>query len=100
MKMKMSKYKYKSAIKKKMLEFALFDLNEAKSSHSKSWFLSSSSFKTANYLKDERFSRLESQLLFKFRTQTLNVKMNFPNMYEDKLCQTCKLFLESQSHLL
>ena len=26
--------------------------------------------------------------------------MNFPNMYQDKLCQTCNLFPESQSHLM
>ena len=26
--------------------------------------------------------------------------MNFPNMYQDTLCQTCGLFQESQSHLL
>ena len=47
----------------------------------------------------EECPKLMVHILFKLRTQTLNVKMNFGNP-EDKLCQVCKLFPETQSHLL
>ena len=71
-----------------------------KMKHEKSDYLNSSSFKTAQYLVDEKFSKSEAQLLFKLRSKTLNVKMNFSQMYSDNLCRVCKLFPESQSHLL
>jgi hypothetical protein len=95
----MSKGRFKNQVKSKVTNYALSELNAAKEKHSKSAFLHSSSFKTAEYLEDHRFSKLESQILFRLRTQTLNVKMNFGNP-EDKLCQVCKLFPETQSHLL
>ena len=96
----LSKNKFKKFIQKKIENFALFELNELKLKHKKSQYLQSSSFKTAEYLVDSRFSRSEAQLLFKLRSQTLNIKMNFQNQHSITLCQICKLFLESQSHLL
>ena len=96
----LSKNKFKKFIQKKIGIFALFELNELKLKHKKSQYLQSSSFKTAEYLVDSRFSRSEAQLLFKLRTQTLNIKMNFQNQQSSTLCQICKLFPESQSHLL
>ena len=68
--------------------------------HEKSEYLHSSSFKTAQYLVDDSFTKTEAHLLFKLRSKTLNLKTNFSQMYSDNLCRICKLFPESQSHLL
>ena len=96
----LSKAKFKNVIMKKIENYALAELNKLKMKHEKSDYLNSSSFKTAQYLVDEKFSKSEAQLLFKLRSKTLNVKMNFSQMYSDNLCRVCKLFPESQSHLL
>ena len=69
-------------------------------SHSKYWYLKSSSFKASSYLVDSRFTKSEAQLLFRLRSKTVNLKVNFPKMYQDNLCKMCKLFPESQAHLL
>ena len=96
----LSKIKSKNMVKKKVERYALMQLNESKRKHSKSQYLNSSSFETAQYLVDNRFSKAEAQLLFKLRSKTLNLKMNFPQQFQDNLCKTCKLFPESQNHLL
>ena len=95
-----SKNKFKKIVETKIDIFALQQLNALKSKHSKSQYLQSSSFKTAGYLIDDRFSKSESQLLFKLRSKTLNVKQNFENQHSNNLCETCMLFPETQSHLL
>ena len=71
-----------------------------KARHEKSQYLNSTSFKTAEYLTDSRFSRSEATLLFKLRSKTLNIKMNFKKQHKSLLCQVCGLFPECQSHLL
>ena len=35
-----------------------------------------------------------------FRSRTIDVKLNFPGQHNDIWCRSCKLFPESQSHLL
>ena len=97
---KISKNKFKKIVETKIDKYALQQLNALKSKHSKSQYLQSSSFKTAGYLIDERFSKSESQLLFRLRSKTLNVKQNFEKQHTNNLCQTCRLFPETQSHLL
>ena len=39
-------------------------------------------------------------MLFRLRSQTLDVKMNYGSRNEDILCEVCKLFPEIQSHVL
>ena len=72
--------------------------------HSKSGYLKSSSFKAASYLVDSNFTKKEAQLLFKLRSKTLNVKLNFQSKdnahLQENLCRTCHLFPETQGHLL
>jgi hypothetical protein len=51
-------------------------MNELKRKHIKSAYLNSSSFKTAEYLEDGRFSR----------SQTTDLKINVPKMSTDNLC--------------
>ena len=98
--LKMSRNLFKKMFRSKVEQAALIDMNALKQKHSKSTFLNSSSLKTSEYLQDGRFSKAETQLLFKLRTQTTDLKMNFPKMYSNTICSTCKLFPESQSHIL
>ena len=96
----LSKLKFKTLIKSKIESFALHKLNEMKLKHEKSQYLHSTSFKVSEYLVDRRFSKSEAQILFKLRSRTLNLKKNFSSQSQDDLCRTCKLFPETQSHLL
>ena len=79
---------------------AVLQLDEMKVRYEKSQYLHSTSLKTAEYLTDSRFSRSESNLLFKLRSKTLHIRMNYQNQHVNILCQICGLFPESQSHLL
>jgi hypothetical protein len=97
---RMSRNKFKGIIEVKVKTFALAELNKLKAKHSKSEKIQSVKFQTANYLTDYRLSRKQQQLLFRLRSRTLNVKMNFSNQHENVLCSTCKLFPETQAHLL
>ena len=96
----LSKLRFKTIIKSKIESYALVKLNAMKQKHEKSQYLKSSSFKVSEYLVDSRFSKSEAQLLFKLRSRTLNLKKNFSSQNQDDLCRTCKLFPETQSHLL
>ena len=95
-----TKNRFKTVVKKKTENLALKELNKLKISDSKSSYLKSSSFKASSYLVDSRFTKSEAQLLFRLRSKTVNLKVNFPKMYQDNLCKMCKLFPESQAHLL
>ena len=97
---KMSKTKFKTIVHKKVTNLALCELNQLKDKHSKSAYLASNSFAIAPYLNDSRFSRRETQVLFRLRSQTLDVRKNFGNQFNDTLCRICNLFSETQSHLV
>ena len=96
----MSKSKFQKIVKNKVETFALSQLEELKKKHSKSEKIESKKFEASKYLSDYRLNRNEQQVLFKLRTQTLDVKMNFQNQHENLLCSTCQLFPETQAHLL
>ena len=96
----MSKNKFKNIVKNKVELLALSELRLIKNKHSKSLNIQSEKLQIASYLIDHRLTRTEQQLLFRLRTRTLNVKMNFENMHTNLYCSTCKLFPETQSHLL
>jgi hypothetical protein len=97
---KMSKSMFQKIVKNKVETFALSQLEELKKKHSKSEKIESKKFEASKYLSDYRLNRNEQQVLFKLRTQTLDVKMNFQNQHENLLCSTCQLFPETQAHLL
>ena len=102
--MELSKSMFKTIVDKKIERYALIELNKMKMKHSKSGYLKSSSFKAASYLVDSNFTKNEAQLLFKLRSKTLNVKLNFQSKenahLQENLCRTCHLFPESQGHLI
>ena len=91
---------FKKLVEEKVKALALKDLNKLKEKHSKSEKFASSSLQVADYLKDPRLMKKQQQLLFRLRSRTLNVKCNFSNQYENVFCSTCKLFPETQAHLL
>ena len=96
----MSKTKFKTIVNKKVTNLAIAELNKLKDKHSKSAYLKSDTFAMAPYLADSRFSKRETQVLFRLRSQTLDARMNFGNQFSETLCRVCKLFPETQSHLL
>ena len=96
----MSKNKFKNIVKGKIENLALLKLNELKMKHSKSENIESTKLRTASYLVYQRLTKYEQQLLFRLRTKTLDVKMNFDRLHADIYCSLCKLFPETQSHIL
>ena len=82
---------------------ALKYLNKKAAKHSKSVELIKTELIEERYLKDKRFSLSDVQMLFKLRTRMLDVKKNFPSLWNNSLtCRTCKDVkeVESQEHLL
>ena len=71
-----------------------------KKNHSKSKYLNCSEVRTADYLTEPDFNTKQKQLLFKLRSRTLDVKLNFQGQHNNIWCISCGLFPESQSHLL
>ena len=76
------------------------ELSVLKRKLSKSYYPSGNSVKIAPYLNDEKFSKKEAQILFSLRSRTMNLKMNFGSQNHDNQSEICKLFPETQSHLL
>ena len=95
-----SKDKFKEYVTKKAKIQQSNFLESLKKKHSKSEFLNCTEIKTAEYLKNPLFNTKQKQLLFKLRSRTLDVKLNFPGQHRDLLCRSCGLYPESQSHIL
>ena len=95
-----SKFTFKSYVKKKVTINHLKYLESLKKKHSKAEHLNCSELKQADYLHDQNFSTHEKRLLFKLRSKTIDVKQNFPGLNKDMWCTSCGLFPENQSHLL
>ena len=47
-----------------------------------------------------RMNRNQSGTIFRTRTRMLDIKGNFPNKYQDKICRACNLQEETQKHVL
>ena len=95
-----SKERFKSFIKSKVKIKFLTEFNNLKKKHSKSKHLDCSRSRTADYLNNTNFNTKQKRLLFKLRSRTLDVKLNFRGQQSNILCISCGLFPESQSHLL
>ena len=104
----------KSAFKKKVAiacrQFTLNKLLNLKEGHSKGANLVYNKLKLRQYLSSNKLSVSDSKLLFKIRSQMLNVKENFRQKYlnetESLYCQHCKNIetstkqIQSQEHIL
>ena len=86
----------KTKVKIKHLEY----INKLKKSHSKATNLVCTDLNLAEYLKDQRLTTKQKQLLFRLRSRTLDVKQNFKDQHKSPWCSSCGLFPETQSHLL
>ena len=97
----MKKHKFKQLVNEKIRESAHSYLILKKESLSKLNNLSSAYY-LKDYLKTDRLTTAEKQLLFNLRTRMVPVKCNYSAMYEDDLsCQLCDTNAnESQEHLL
>ena len=96
----LSKEKFKDYVTKKAKIQQLHFLKTLKKKHTKSEFVDCTELKTAEYLKAPVFNTKQKQLLFKLRSRTLDVKLNFPGHHRDLLCRSCGIYQESQGHLL
>ena len=105
---KMSKYKFKSLVNRKVNDYAFNYLKEKAKKHKKSSKIlenveKESVLKRQPYLKENVFHKYECQLLFKLRSRMLDVKTNFSSYYEkNMMCRICKLqdTVENEQHLL
>ena len=105
---KMSKFRFKRIVDKKINSFAFQYLKEKAAKHEKSLKIlktieTKSSLKRQPYLKGNVFNKSDCQLLFKLRSKMVDVKTNFSNLYnQDFTCRTCKEdgVVENESHLL
>ena len=105
---KLSKTKFKRIVEKKVNSYAFKTLKARASSHSKSLKILScvenqTVVKRQEYLRENRLTKDDCQLLFKLRTKMLDVKSNFSNLYEnDLVCRTCNKLdsVEDEDHLL
>ena len=75
-----SKFSFKSLVKKKVTQHFLLKLEGRKNKNSKSKFLNCEELKMADYIKNPALTTREKQLLFKLRSRTLDVKQNFPGI--------------------
>ena len=74
----MSKLSFKTLVRKKVTKNFLLKLEGRKNQKSKSKFLDCEELKMAHYIKNPALTTREKQLLFKLRSRTLEVKLNFP----------------------
>ena len=97
-----SKQKFKAYVKKKSVELTVEYLLKLKKQSKKSKHLDVREFGISPYLIDSRFSKEDRELLFKLRSRTISVKDNFRNAFidNDMLCELCRLFPCTQSHVL
>ena len=97
----MSKFRFKSYVKKKVREAAFSDLLNIKNSHKKGENISYDKFQIQSYLKSSQLSYDQKCLLFNLRSRMTPVKANFSSMFDDTTCKNCEMNVpESDSHLL
>ena len=99
---KMSKERFKLIVRKSVEKKAVEYLNNIACKHSKSKELIKNKLSREGYLKDQRFSKSESELLFALRTRmVLDIKRNFPTQYNNNFaCDLCQLQVDCQEYLL
>ena len=99
---KMDKKLYMNIIRRKIEYKTLNDLNRIKANHSKVMHLEHLNLKMQNYLmpNENNVKIEESQLIFKLRCRTTEVKMNMKSFYESYECRACGNENESQKHII
>ena len=92
--------KFKSKIKIKIREKTFNYLKEKQMNHSKVKEIKYETFKQQKYMSNYSFTQNDIDLLFKLRTNMIDVKMNFKGMYEKYSCDLCQKDVpQTQVHL-
>ena len=105
---KLSKFRFKRLVDKKVNTFVFQYLKEKAASHSKSLKILKENenkfiMKRPTYLRNSMLLKSDCQLLFQLRSKMLDVKANFSNLYNnDTTCRTCRKtgIIEDEEHLL
>ena len=105
---KMSRFRFKSLVNKKVNKIGFQYLKNIASRHSKSENILKEAehmkmLRRKSYLQENIMLKQDAQLLFKLRTKMLDVKSNFGDHFENNLtCRTCKKLdsVENEDHLL
>ena len=108
---KISKMKLET-FKKKVLKagrkYSFDKLMIEKNKHKKGKLLKYNDLKLQNYLKSDKFTTVEAKFLFKIRSNMLNVKANFKELYKNDSqseidsikCELCLKHIDDQESLL
>ena len=97
----MTKDQFKRIVKTKIEFLAAKSLEKIKNSHSKTKNLKLTSFTPQKYLLSKNLKISEVQTLYKLRNNMIDVKESFKYSYRnDMWCKMCRLFQETQQHLL
>ena len=96
----MSKNKYKSIIKKKIIDSVFTTLKQKQEGHSKIKNIVYSEFKAQGYMKSHMLNNHETSLLFSLRSRTTKAfKANFP-YHIDQMCPFGCGELDTPEHCL
>ena len=102
----MSKNKFKKFVKLKIRDAAYKYLQKEKESKSKVKNIQYKKYKLQNYLKSNLFSNFSTEILFRLRSQNIEVKANFKSKYKvnnviNLQCRMDNCYeIEDQQHLL
>ena len=92
--------KFKLKLKSKIRDESFRYLKEKQAGHSKVKQIQYDKFTKQKYMSNHNYTQSDIDLLFKLRTNMVDVKMNFKGMYEDYSCDLCHEDIpQTQVHL-
>ena len=95
---KMSKYKFKNLVKKRVLNKTFVDLLGKKEKHKKMKNLKYTKLEMQGYFKKEDISPSQARIIFKFRTRMAKFSENFKGGKPTKQRPVCTASKDDQSH--
>ena len=96
----LSKLKWKKIVQKAMRTKAFDDLIEKQTNYLKGEDLSYGKLEIRTYLLSKNINTSQKNLIFKIRTNMINVKSNYSHSYIEFSCPCCKIEEDTQEHML
>ena len=98
----MKNQSFRNLIKQKIEEKEMERMETLKKSHSKVQKIEHNGLVMQKYLQPNstKISKEEAQLIFKLRCRVTSIKANMKGSFESLQCRACKLFEESQEHIV
>ena len=98
----MKNQSFRKLIKQKIEEKEMERMETLKKSHSKVQKIEHNGLVMQKYLQPNstKISKEEAQLIFKLRCRVTSIKANMKGSFESLQCRACKLFEESQEHIV